>query len=353
MSPDINCVTARSSPVSLRWHGGRRSDRHAPAVTAPTRRHLQIALGLLWLLDAVLECQPAMFHPDFFGHMLMMNMTAPPAWLWKLITDIEPTVLAHPFAANTVAVAVQFAIGLGLLWRPTVRPALALSVPWAITVWLFGEMAGGIFVEGGSALTGAPGAALLYALIAVLLWPHGPDNGTAAADGGLLPRQAVLLIWVAVWVGTAALEGGYLNRSPDYAAQAMDNAAVAGPGWLHAAGQAVGGLVGTNGALYAACAGIIQAAVGLAVLAPRGRRVALSAGTGLALFYATVGQAFGGIFSNGVLHIMSCGATDPGTGPILILLAAALWPRRTVSPPHKAQGPAADNNQPVSTGAHG
>lgn len=119
-------------------------------MTALSRRHLQIALGLLWLLDAVLECQPAMFQADFFGKMLMMNMSAPPAWLWNLITDIEPTVTTHPTATNTVAVAVQFAIGLGLLWRPTVRPALALSIPWALVVWLFGEMAGGLFVEGGA-----------------------------------------------------------------------------------------------------------------------------------------------------------------------------------------------------------
>lgn len=317
-------------------------------MTAPTRRHLQVGLGLLWLLDAVLQCQSDMFQPDFYGMMLMMNHTAPPAWLWNWITDIEPAVLAHASAANTAAVAVQFAIGLGLLWRPTVRPALALSIPWAITVWLFGEMGGGLFVGGGNALTGAPGAALIYAVLALLLWPRRPDDGTAAADNGLLPRRATLLVWVALWVGTAALEAGYLNRSADFASQAMDTAALAGPTWLHAAGQAVGGLVGTHGALFAACAGIAQTIVGLAILFLRTRRAALITGAGVALFYAVVGQAFGGIFSDGLLGIMSSGATDPGTGPVVVLLALALWPRTPAAQPHTASTEPSHHRQAVT-----
>lgn len=305
--------------------------RRLTAPTRPTRRHLQIALGMLWLLDAVLECQPAMFHADFFGNMLMMSPSAPPTWLWDLTTRVEPVVTAHAAATNTVAVTVQFAIGLGLLWPRTVRPALALSLPWSMVVWLFGETAGGIFVQGGNALTGAPGAALVYAAVAVLLWPGRPDAGAAAADGGLLRPPGPALVWVALWVGTAALEGGYLNRTPTYAAQAMDRAAIAGPGWLDAADRAVGGLVGPHGVWFAVCAGILQAAVGLSILSRRTRRAALVAGAALALFYAVVGQAFGGVFSNGLLGILGSGATDPGTGPAVILLALTLWPRPTVT----------------------
>lgn len=282
------------------------------------------------MLDALLQCQPDMFRPDFYGMMLMMNRAAPPAWLWNWITDVEPMVISHPTAVNATAVTVQICIGLGLMWRPTVRPALALSVPWALVVWLFGEMGGGIFVGGGSALTGAPGPALLYAVSALLLWPRRPDVAAAAADGGLIPRSATPFVWVALWAGTAALESGYLDRSPTYASQAMDTAALTGPGWLHAAGEAVGGLVGGHGALFAACAGTVQAAIGLGVLFQRTRRGSLVAGALLALFYAVVGQALGGILSNGITGIMGSGATDPGTGPIVVLLALALWPRRAV-----------------------
>lgn len=299
--------------------------RHLPALT---RRRLQIALGILWLFDAILECQSDFFEPDFFGQMLTMNPSAPPAWLWDLITKVEPSVTAHAVAANTVAVVLQFTIALSLLWRPTVRLGLALSIPWAIIIWLFGEAAGGIFVDGANALTGAPGAALVYAVVAVLLWPRRSDEAPAAGDSGLLPRPSSAVLWAAMWVGTAALQGGKLDRSPNYMSQAMDNAAVKGPGWLHAAGTAVGGLVGSHGAVFAACTGIAQAAVGIGVVFPRTRRVALVAGVVLALFYAVVGQALGGVFSNGFLGIMSSGATDPGTGPIVVLLALAAWPRQ-------------------------
>lgn len=299
-------------------------------MTAPTRRNLQIALGGLWVLDALLQCQPDMFRPDFYGTLLMMNRTPPPAWLWTWITDVEPTVIAHTAVVNATAVLVQLCVGLGLLWRPTVRPALALSVPWALVVWLFGEMGGGIFVGGGSALTGAPGPALVYAVVALLLWPRRPDDGTTAAEGGLVPRRATPWVWVVLWLGTAALEGGYLDRSPTYASQAMDTAALTGPRWLHAAGEAVGGLVGGHGALFAAGSGIVQAAVGLAILWPAARRGAVVGGVALALFYAVTGQAFGGVLSNGLTGIMSSGATDPGTGPIVVLLALSLWPRRRV-----------------------
>jgi hypothetical protein len=292
-----------------------------------SRRHLQVALGALWLLDAALECQGAMFHAQFFGDMLMMNMSAPPSWLWDMITKVEPVVTAHPVMANALAVAVQVAIGAGLLWRRSVRPALALSVPWALAVWLFGEAAGGIFVQGASALTGAPGAALIYLAVALMLWPRRDDETSRpVADGGLLPPGAPTFAWVALWVGTAALEGGYLDRSPGYAAQAMDNAALTGPSWLHAAGMSVGNLVGNNGALFAAAAGTVQAVAGVAVLWPRIRRPALVAGMALAVFYGAVGQAFGGVFAGG-LTVMSSGATDPGTAPAIVLLALSAWPR--------------------------
>ena len=105
---------AQRAPPAVRWVPGR---RHSPDVV-PTRRRLQIALGLLWLLDAVLECQPEMFHAGFFGDTFLMNMFAPPAWLWDLITKVGPAVTAHPAVANAVAVAVQFSIGLGLLCGP-------------------------------------------------------------------------------------------------------------------------------------------------------------------------------------------------------------------------------------------
>jgi hypothetical protein len=64
--------------------------------------------------------------------------------------------------------------------------------------------------------------------------------------------------------------------------------------------------------LAIACAG-----AALGVFSRRARRPALVIAAGLGLLFGIAG-GFGGIFSGE--------GTDPGTGPLLILLAASYWP---------------------------
>ena len=79
---------------------------------------------------------------------------------------------------NTLFALVQVAIGLGLLYRRTVKPALAVSFVWALVVWWFGEAFGMLFMQRWrSPLTGAPGAVLLYGLIGLIVWPNGRPGG--------------------------------------------------------------------------------------------------------------------------------------------------------------------------------
>ncbi|MCU1491897.1 MAG: hypothetical protein JWM85_3302, partial [Acidimicrobiaceae bacterium] len=106
---------------------------------------------------------------------------------------------------------------------------------------------------------------------------------------------------------------------------AIYNAGNGEPGWLVAINHSVGNLVGAHGVLFAACAGVVQGAIGLGILGRRTRTVALVAGIAVALFYGVVGQDLGGIFSNGLLGMLGSGATDPGSGPVVALLALCLW----------------------------
>jgi len=68
---------------------------------------------------------------------------------------------------NTIFATIQLLIGLGIAFRPTVRLALAVSIAWSIGVWWFGEGLGGVLSGTASPLNGAPGAVIIYALLAV------------------------------------------------------------------------------------------------------------------------------------------------------------------------------------------
>ncbi len=339
--------------------------RNAGAPGAGRATRLRLALAALWLLDAVLQLEPSHFSADFFGSMLRSNMSEPPGWLWDLGSVVEPVVTAHAVLADALCAALQLGIALGLLFRRTARLALAVSVPWSICVWLFGEAAGGLFGPGASALTGAPGAALIYCVVALVLWPkRGPSVGASIAvgggvgggagggvGGGVLPAQLcrrrahqnpgaaaewrralVDLAWVALWVGTAALESDALNRLPMTAGSAITAAGIGEPAPLAGLNTAVGGLVGQHGVELALVAGLVQAAIGLGILLPRTRRLALAAGIAVGLLYGVVGQDLGGIFSNGLLGVLTSGSTDPGTGPIITIFALALWPGPRAEP---------------------
>ena len=122
-----------------------------------TQRVLQIVLGLFWLLDAGLQFQPFMFSSNFTTTYLLNNAHNQPDIIRWMITNVGNFVGPHVAVWNTFFALIQAAIGLGLLFRPTVRPALALSFLWALGVWFFGEGLGLIFTGSASALTGGPG----------------------------------------------------------------------------------------------------------------------------------------------------------------------------------------------------
>lgn len=145
-----------------------------------TRRTLQTCLGLIWLLDAALQFQPYMFSRGFVTQIIAPTTAGNPTLIADPIAWSARIMAQHIVPANTAFAAIQLAIAVGLFFRRTVKPALAASIVWSVFVWFFGEGLGGI-LTGASPLAGAPGAVILYALIAVLLWPTGPA-GPAGDD---------------------------------------------------------------------------------------------------------------------------------------------------------------------------
>jgi hypothetical protein len=131
-----------------------------------------VVLGLLWLVDGLLQFQPYMFGKTFITGVLLPNATGQPGIIGAPITWIAHLIEPRVAVFNAFAATLQVLIGLGLLYRRTVKPALLVSFFWAIGIWFTGEGFGMIFTGNASPLTGAPGAALLYVLVGLLCWPR-------------------------------------------------------------------------------------------------------------------------------------------------------------------------------------
>ena len=280
------------------------------ATLAALRRGLQIALGVIWLLDAALQYQPVMFSKMLATMMLAPAGAGLPFFVSGPVHLTARIVATSPAAWNAAFATIQLALGAGLLFRRTARAALAGTIAWALAVWWLGEGLGGILSSATSSpLTGAPGAAVLYALLALLIWPSASSakpGGQIAdpahasvAESGPLGRHA-RLAWFVTWAVMAAL----MAHAPFRAAA------------LTAAG-------GTPALVITA---VFTAAFGFAaagVLFPATTRAALiTAAIAAALLWAA-GENYGAIFSGM--------ATDPNSGPLLVLLALAFWPVRRVS----------------------
>lgn len=272
------------------------------------RRALQVALGLVWLLDAALQYQPYMFTKMFPAMMLAPSGTGgEPAFVSGPVLGAARLFSGAPAAWNALFATIQLALAIGLLYRGTVRAALAGTVAWALSVWWLGEGLGGLFAPGADPLTGAPGAALLYAFLAVLIWPAGttaagaiPARTTAVrasvADGSPLGRYA-RLAWLVLWAGLAVL----ILRAP----------AAAAP--LTAAG-------GTRAALIIIGLAVALGLAAAGLLVPATARPAVLIAGLAAAFVWVAGEHFGSLFSGST--------TDPNTGPLLLLIAVAFWPHR-------------------------
>lgn len=297
-------------------HTGGTGSLHSGALTArvrayffsDSRRTLQTVLGLIWLLDGGLQFQSFMYSHGFI-EMIMGTTSGQPGWISGSITWAAHIAEHNLDVFNTLFALVQCFIGLGLLCRRTVKPALAISFAWALVVWWFGEAFGMMFMSMASPLTGAPGAVLLYALIGLIVWPN--DR-----PGGLLGVRGARTAWAALWLVMAWLwlEAPSSNAS---AISELVKAAPSGMSWLSTLQEWLAKGLHGNGVGLAIVLALLSAAIGIAVAVNWRPKAFLAIAIVLNLIYWVVGQGFGGMFEGG--------ATDPNAGPLFIVLAAALW----------------------------
>jgi hypothetical protein len=297
----------------------------------PGRRALQICLGLLWLLDAGLQFQPYMFGPFFVTQGIKLSAAGSPGVVASSVGWVSQLMLQHIALYNALFATTQLLIGCGMLFRRTLRLALAGSIAWALAIWWFGESLGGIFT-GASPLAGFPGAVVLYALIAVLLWPAGqkPDGQVTArkpafpaspATSGPLGGRWANALWLVLWGSFAYFLLLPDNRAPDAIAQIFSTTD-GQPAWIVSLMNGMSSLAGERGTEISVVLAVACGLVALGVLVRPAIKPALVVSILLGLFFW---------FAEGAGGILTGQGTDPNTGPLLILLAACYWPWRGAS----------------------
>lgn len=279
-----------------------------------TRRGVQVTLGALWLLDGALQLQPFMFTADFARQVIAPAAQGQPTWIGSPLGFFVRLISQHPALLNTGFALVQLALGVGFLVPRLVRPAIVGSLAWSVAIW-FGEGLGGLITGHASLVTGAPGAGLLYAVIALAVWPHtdDPDSSHPAEPriAGWFPAA-----WAALWIGGALLQ---LLPSQRGSAALRDQVGSTDgvPLWLNGLHELADSVLrGSGNAPFMALV-ILMALVGLAGLAARPwRTVAAAVGSLAAITFWLLGQNIGQLYSGQ--------ATDPNTGPLIVLMAFAL-----------------------------
>jgi hypothetical protein len=285
-----------------------------------TTRGIQIALGLLWLLDGLFQFKSFMFTPGIVKEVFEPAMHGQPSFIGSPMRAFDDFYGRDLTLWNTLSGEIQVAIGLGLICgKRLVKPALAVSFAWAIWVWWFGEGFGGLTSNTLPApLMGAPGAVILYAIIGLLVWPTDKHEGRSPAALGPLGDRGGLCLWSGLWAISAGLWLANVNRAKEATHGMITEMAAASPHWLAKIQDSLAKHTVGHGTTIAVALALVSLALAVGVWTPL-RWPALAIGIVLSLAYWLYGQDLGGPF-----WVES--ATDLSTGPLFVLLAVTLLP---------------------------
>ena len=297
---------------------------------------LAVALGMLWLGDAILQLQPQMFTPAFAGQVLYSTalMYQPPGLSGFLfaVARLEATNLT----ATTLLIAgAQLVVGAALLWPPTRRAGLVSSAAWASMVWVLGEGMGFLATGTASLWSGAPGAALIYLALSLL-----------ALSGRRHPARWLRTgtwLWSIYWGMGALLNFAWRYPPGAVMAYNLQSAAQSAPGPLQSVDYDLARLAFQLQWPLLLAFTAVYLALAAAVWNKALRRPALTLGLLLLLAFWVLGQGLGGVFT-GV-------ATDFNTAPLMALLAAVLLgPTGSAQPADAPEGgPTAKKRDPAMT----
>jgi hypothetical protein len=158
-------------------------------------------------------------------------------------------------------------------------------------------------------ITGAPGSALLYAILAAAAWPRRDSSREA-------PAPWLPFAWAVLWVGAAVFQALPGQNTGGAVAGALSAGPGTDPGWLASLDNSVSAWAGQHGLLVVILLVAVEAMIGVGALARRTRTPAVACGLALTLAIWVLGQDLGQLYTGQ--------ATDPNSGPALALMAVAL-----------------------------
>jgi hypothetical protein len=292
-----------------------------------SRKVLQRILGVLWLIDGLLQLQPRMFTMNMVNGIMKPMLTGQPGIFEPSLQWFVDQTTLHLTEVNLLIAIVQILLGISFLVLPDrwIKPVILFSVVWSLIVWYAGEGMNMLFTGQSSILSGAPGAVLLYPLLGFVIYPRTQaSTGGKVGEEGLLSRRILGFVLAGFWVFAALLQ--------------------LQPNWWQA-GQisgAIGAMVGQGGLNTVLVDPVLQRisdlttpaeiplniilivvflalGIGLAVVKESQVRPWLIASIVISVMFWYLTEGFG--------MILTGMATDFNSGLLVVLMALACWPK--------------------------
>ena len=297
-----------------------------------SRKSLQRVLGMLWLIDGLLQLQPQMFTMNMVNSIMKPMLQGQPGLVEPSLQFIVTQTTLHLAEVNLLIVIVQVCLGLGFLLLPDrwVKAFVFASIAWAFIVWYGGEGMSMLLTGQASILTGAPGAVLLYPLLGLAVLPRKQSDTTLpratrkTSDDGLLSRKYLRWVLAGFWCFAALLQlqpnwwqqGQISNAIGALVGQGGLNSVLVDPVLQQVSTVTASIEVSLNSALIIV---FLLIGIGLAVVKEEQVRPFLIASIVVSLVLWYFSQALGMIFTGM--------ATDFNSGLLVVVIALACWPK--------------------------
>ena len=302
---------------SLEATGQPMQEKHSMLLSDTRLRQI---IGAIWLIDGLLQLQPQMFTMNMVNGVMAPTVNGQPPFIAATLHWFINITTQYLIPINWGIALIQVIIGVWLLSGRAIKRAIIVSAIWAVIVWYAGEGLSMLLTGQGSILTGAPGAVLLYPIIALTFYPVMKSDGT---QGDLLSRRGLRYVLAGFWVFAALLQlQPYWWQSGQISQQvsAMYSPGTLGGFLLDPSLHWLSGVTGSIQVPLNIVLIVIFLALGIGLFLSKDRRIhpwlVASIIASLAIWW----------FDEALGMILTGMATDFNSGLLLIVMALACWP---------------------------